>query len=264
MRLKPRFRPKTQKIDDVGYSQTLIKIFKKIKKKTDGKKKFKSKNFPNSKSFGADKVPRSKSFGAGAVSKSKSFGADKVRRSKRFGAGTVSKSKSFGAEKVPRSKSFGEDKFPRSKSFGAGTVSKTKSFGADKVWRSKIFRAGTVSKSKSFRADKVPRSKSFGPNNFEMILCQKLFFWHKTSNSSKKFYNHNKRTKNIYIRSYSNWLIRKNTGGKFCRVVPTDWMALHPVLSYRTTFYEPKVDNLLVANFFMKKQMKNLSENLNL
>ena len=33
MHLKPRFRPKTQKIDGVGYGKTLIEFFKIIKKK---------------------------------------------------------------------------------------------------------------------------------------------------------------------------------------------------------------------------------------
>ena len=84
-------------------------------------------------------------------------------------------------------------------------------------------------------------------------FCAKSLFWYKKNNSSKKNCNHNKRTKNSYIRYYSNWLIRKNIGGKFYRVAPTDWTALHPVLSYQTTFYESKVDHLLVPKFFHEK-----------
>ena len=45
-------------------------------------------------------------------------------------------------------------------------------------------------------------------------------------------------------------------------MVPTDWMALHPVLSYRTTFYEPKVDHLLVAKFFHEKANENFVRKL--
>ena len=88
-------------------------------------------------------------------------------------------------------------------------------------------------------------------------LCAKSCFWYKYSKSSKKLYNHKKRTKNTYIRYYSNWLIRNNTGGTFYRVLPTDWTALHPVLSYQTTFYKSKVDHLLVPNFFHEKSNEN-------
>ena len=98
-RLKPRFSPNTQKVDDIGFGQTLINFL--LRKKTEVKKKFKSKNFLSSKSFGEDKVP-----------KSKSLGADKSPRSKNLGPDKVPSQISFRPNKVPRSKSFGPDKVP--------------------------------------------------------------------------------------------------------------------------------------------------------
>ena len=48
-----------------------------------------------------------------------------------------------------------------------------------------------------------------------------------------------------------------NTGGKLYKVVPVDWTALHPALSYQTKFYESKVDHLPVPKFFHKKANEN-------
>ena len=63
---------------------------------------------------------------------------------------------------------------------------------------------------------------------FGTILCQKLFFGIRTSTQVKKF-----------------TTITKG---------PTDWTALHPVLSCQTTFYMSKVDHLLVPKFFHEKE----------
>ena len=50
-------------------------------------------------------------------------------------------------------------------------------------------------------------------------------------------------------------IIRNNAGGEFYRAVPTDLTALHPASSYQTTFYESKVDHLLLPTFgnFVRK-----------
>ena len=86
----------------------------------------------------------------------------------------------------------------------------------------------------------------------------KVVFGISTANQVKNFTTITKgQKKNTYIRYYSNWLIRNNTGGTFYRVLPTDWTALHPVLSYQTTFYKSKVDHLLVPNFFHEKLNEN-------
>ena len=85
----------------------------------------------------------------------------------------------------------------------------------------------------------------------------KAFFGIRTATQVKKFTTITKGQKNTYKRYYNNWLIRKNTGRKFSRVVPTDWTALHPVLSYQTIFYESKVDHFLVPKFFHKKAKEN-------
>ena len=67
-RLKPRFRPKTQKIDDVGYRQTLIKFLKKIKKKKSS----------NQKIFRAQKVSKQIKFRAQKVLEQMKFRGQKV------------------------------------------------------------------------------------------------------------------------------------------------------------------------------------------
>ena len=43
----------------------------------------------------------------------------------------------------------------------------------------------------------------------------------------------------------------------FQRASPTGWTALHPVLSYQATSYEPKVDHLLVPKIFHEKANEN-------
>ena len=50
----------------------------------------------------------------------------------------------------------------------------------------------------------------------------KAFFDIRTATQVKNFTTITKGQNNTSIRYYSNWLIRKSTGGKLYRVVPTD------------------------------------------
>ena len=90
----------------------------------------------------------------------------------------------------------------------------------------------------------------------------KAFFDIRTATQAKNFTTITKRTKNTSIRYYSNWLIRKNTGGKLYYLLIG--MALHSVLSYQTAFYESKVDHLLVPKFFHEKANETFVEKFKL
>ena len=89
------------------------------------------------------------------------------------------------------------------------------------------------------------------------LLCAKRFFGIRTANQVKNFTTIRKGNNNTAIRYCSNWLIRNNTEGKFITIELYLLTALHPALSYQTTFYESKVDHLLLANFFHEKANKN-------
>ena len=94
MRLKPRFRPKTQKIDDVGYSQTLIKFFKKIKKKLTAKKN------SNQKIFRTQKVLEQIKFRGQKVSEQVQFQSQKVSEQIKFRGQNVLEQVQFQSQKV--------------------------------------------------------------------------------------------------------------------------------------------------------------------